>query len=43
MELTYNSVSFSLTSVVVIVLIIAVFQPRLLPAVIEAIKDWGKR
>ncbi|MGE6781283.1 hypothetical protein ACQKGL_02035 [Ensifer adhaerens] len=43
MELTYNSISFSLTSVVVIFLITAILHPKLLPAVIEAIKDWNKR
>lgn len=43
MEFTYNSVSFSLTSAVVIFLITAILQPKLLPAVIEAIKHWSKR
>lgn len=42
MELTYNSVSFSLTSAVVIFLITAILHPQLLPTVIEAIRDWLK-
>lgn len=42
MELTIYSVSFSLTSGVVIFLITAILHPKLLPSLIEAIKDWTK-
>ncbi|MBP2510012.1 hypothetical protein J2855_003660 [Agrobacterium tumefaciens] len=43
MELTYNSVSFSLTSTVVIFLITAILHPKLLPTLIDAIKHWTNR
>lgn len=42
MEFTYNSISISLTSAVMIFLITAILHPKLLPSLIEAIRDWLK-
>jgi len=43
MELSFYSVTFSVSWIVVIFLIVAVMQPQLLPTLIEAIKGWSKK
>lgn len=42
MEIAFNSVTISISSIVVIFAIIAVAQPKLLPNLIEAIKGLSK-